>query len=99
MTYVCDDSCSIVVVCLLISLLFSLMTSIMSCFSTIILSNTNSGKLATKALKIAHFLLNKLGGGKAIKPGDRVSGCGHCSVCHLVVCSYVYVRMYIRYVQ
>ena len=31
-----------------------------------------SEKLAAKALKIAHFLLHKLGGGKAIKPGDRV---------------------------
>ena len=31
-----------------------------------------SEKLAVKALKIAHFLLHKLGGGKTIKPGDRV---------------------------
>ena len=94
-----DGSCPIVVVCfcvvvcLLISSLFRSMVSIISFTSIIILSNATSGKLATKALKIAHFLLNKLGGGKAIRPGDRVSVCGHYSVCRLVMCTYV------RYVQ
>ena len=34
--------------------------------------STHVGKLASKALKVAHFLLNKLGGGKILKPGDRV---------------------------
>ena len=35
-------------------------------------SQLTYGKLASKALKVAHFLLNKLGGGKILKPGDRV---------------------------
>ena len=30
------------------------------------------GKLALRAQKVAHFLLNKLGGGKQVQPGDRV---------------------------
>ena len=32
-----------------------------------------SDKLAAKAQKVAYFLLNKLGGGKLVQPGDRVS--------------------------
>ncbi len=30
-------------------------------------------KLAAKAQKVANFLLNKLGNGKLVQPGDRVS--------------------------
>lgn len=31
------------------------------------------GKLVTRAQKVAHYLLNKLGGGRAVAPGDRVA--------------------------
>ena len=31
------------------------------------------GKLASRSQRVAHYLLNKLGGGKALVPGDRVS--------------------------
>ena len=30
------------------------------------------GKLASRSQRVAHYLLNKLGGGKALVPGDRV---------------------------
>ena len=30
-------------------------------------------KLASRSQRVAHYLLNKLGGGKALVPGDRVS--------------------------
>ena len=32
-----------------------------------------SDKLANRAQKIAHYMLNKLGSGKLLKPGDRVA--------------------------
>ncbi len=32
-----------------------------------------SGKLADRSQKIAHYMLNKLGGGKLVQPGDRVA--------------------------
>ena len=32
----------------------------------------SSDKLAAKAQKVAYFLLNKLGNGKQVQPGDRV---------------------------
>lgn len=38
-----------------------------------ILFNAHLGKLAVRSQKVAHFLLNKLGGGKQVQPGDRVS--------------------------
>lgn len=31
------------------------------------------GKLASRSQRVAHYLLNKLGGGKALVSGDRVS--------------------------
>lgn len=31
------------------------------------------GKLAIRAQKVAHYILNKFAGGKAVQPGDRVS--------------------------
>lgn len=33
----------------------------------------HSDKLAAKAQKVAYYLLNKLGNGKLVQPGDRVS--------------------------
>ena len=33
----------------------------------------SSGKLADRSQKIAHYMLNKLGGGKLVQPGDRVA--------------------------
>lgn len=38
-----------------------------------VLFNAHLGKLAVRSQKVAHFLLNKLGGGKQVQPGDRVS--------------------------
>lgn len=32
-----------------------------------------TAKLAGRAQKVAHFMLRKLGGGRAVKPGDRVA--------------------------
>ena len=32
-----------------------------------------AGKLANRAQKVAFYLLNKLGGGKVVAPGDRVA--------------------------
>ena len=32
-----------------------------------------TGKLAARAQKVAHFMLRKLGSGRAVKPGDRVA--------------------------
>ena len=32
-----------------------------------------AAKLAGRAQKVAHFMLRKLGGGRAVKPGDRVA--------------------------
>ena len=31
------------------------------------------GKLANRAQKVAFYMLNKLGGGKMVQPGDRVA--------------------------
>ena len=36
-------------------------------------THTFVGKLATRAQKTAFYMLNKLGGGKMVQPGDRVA--------------------------
>ena len=35
--------------------------------------HTLTGKLAARSLKVAYYMLHKLGGGKQVQPGDRVA--------------------------
>ena len=46
-------------------------------------------KLAAKAQKVAYFLLNKLGGGKLVQPGDKV----HVHVVINSICCYFFYSL------
>ena len=49
-------------------------TQIMLCILTVCICRVYyTAKLAGRAQKVAHFMLRKLGGGRAVKPGDRVA--------------------------
>lgn len=47
--------------------------NMMLCTLTYTLTCACTAKLAGRAQKVAHFMLRKLGGGRAVKPGDRVA--------------------------
>jgi len=45
------------------------------------------GKLASRSQRVAHYLLNKLGGGRAVVPGDRVRHGISPGVSYILVCA------------
>ena len=52
---------------------FVCVTIVMSFIKHLIILFLLLDKLASRSQRVAHYLLNKLGGGKALVPGDRVS--------------------------